>query len=578
MHTDGFALKSPRIADAYVELASYARHGRRCVLLGPSGAGKEHAALYFYQRYAEQMHGTPPFRSVNCGALSAGTAASELFGHVKGAFTGAVQDHTGLFRSAAGGVLFLDEIGDLPTDVVPSLLRALDERHGKARAVGSEKEYDTTGVIVIAATERPAEAMRPALLARLAKQVVIPGLEERAEDLAPAMAFFCARAVAKCRDGQELDARLCKLAKSEPPVTDMRETSTPKLPAWAETLARPLVPLAAKRTWPGNFRALATAVDAAIVCAERGRDAVAFLHSVTRQFECHAPRYSAPHAGPMVASSTFMASCLTRVEPEEEGRLYEHLIGVLPVTAGRDRKAAALSRFLQTRVGKPFMRRDAASAMPGISDRTLLDYLGITERAGLVSRSGGKRQYYHYPPERVAMAGALDFLCSGRFVLPRTEDLDTETAARVHELCAIFKQTHKLFLASADAEKRTACAVRVAGQAGTSGSYLSIESVDSLEQFISLVEQTVMAANGLDISDATIRTLPQRILGSAGFLFHHCQGAAHTLIIDRTDALTTGEQQQILAHLIDAWPWFSFILCGTKMGTELARLCTEHRI
>jgi len=581
MDSDSFPLRSARIISVYDELDRYARHGRRCVLLGPSGAGKEHAARHYHECYAGQNQDKPPFRSVNCGALSVGTAASELFGHVKGAFTGADRDHIGLFRSAAGGVLFLDEIGDLPEDVVPALLRALDQRHGSARAVGSDEEYDTTGVIVIAATEKPPEAIRLALLARLGMQAYVPGLEERPEDLEPAIAFFCVRAVDKCRDGDELNTRLLDLNAHSTHGTmsgpSLHGTLYPNLPAWAGTLAKPLFSLAARRMWPGNFRALSTAVDAAVVCAERGRDGGTFIHSVTQQFERHAPRYSVPRSG-TVGVPAFTTSGWPAVDPEEESRLGEQIRAILPSSAGRDRKAAALARFLQLRSGTRFMCQDAATVIPGVSVRTLQEYLGRLAEAGILSRSGGKGQYYRFPAQQALMAGRADFLGTGQYVLPPAEDLDAETAARVRELVSMLKQTRKLFLAADDTGRRTACAIRLAEAAGQPGSYLALENMESLERLMTHVEETVMVAKGVDATPGSSRPLAQRILSSAGFVFHHCQGAAHTLIIDRTETLTTGEQQQILVHLISAWPWFSFILCGTKMGTELSRLCTEHHL
>ena len=583
MATDGFTLRSRRMLELYKELATYARHGRRCVLFGPSGVGKEHAARHFHQAFARQTPGEPPFKSINCGALSSGTAASELFGHVKGAFTGADRDRKGLFRQAEGGILFLDEIGDLPEDVVPALLRALDPEHGCASALGDDQDYATTGVIVIAATERPPERMRPALLARLGKQVFIPGIEERPEDLAPAIAYFGLRAVSKCRDGRDITDLW---SDEEPPHWHGRARAADASAAgdrppceqrMADDLARPLIPLAAARAWPGNFRALATAVDAAVVCAERSPEPGSFVLAVTRQFERHAPRYSvsrdaSPGATTLAIAAGAAAACAT------EQPLVASLSRLLPATAGRDHKAAALARFLLAHTGIPFMRRDAATALSDLPPRTLLDYLATLERHHLLSRSGGKGQVYHYPPQKAAADAATDFLGLTRFRPPLPAPLDPAVAERLPELLNALRCTRKLFLTGLDEPVRTACAVQVASEAGQRVSYFAIETAGSLEPLLAAVEGALMTEAGLEAAALAQHPLEARILGSSGFVYQHCRDAEHVLILDRTETLATGAQQLHLARLLTAWPWFSFILCGAKMGTELARLCAEHRL
>ncbi|NMM49470.1 sigma-54-dependent transcriptional regulator [Marinigracilibium pacificum] len=118
------------------------------LILGESGTGKEFAAKLIYEKSNRQ---NKPFIAVDCGALSDELAASELFGHVKGSFTGALQDKTGQFEYANGGTLFLDEIGNLSYEVQVKLLRALQEK--KIRKIGSNSDIDIDVRIITATND-----------------------------------------------------------------------------------------------------------------------------------------------------------------------------------------------------------------------------------------------------------------------------------------------------------------------------------------------------------------------------------------------------------------------------------------
>ncbi len=154
------------------------------LITGASGSGKELLARALHEAGSERKG---PMVAVNCGALPEQLLESELFGHVKGAFTGAISDHTGLFRAANGGTLFLDEIGDIPLPLQVKLLRALQER--RIRPIGST-EAVSVDVRIITATNRDLEqgmldgVFREDLFYRLnVVNIHLPSLSERVEDI-----------------------------------------------------------------------------------------------------------------------------------------------------------------------------------------------------------------------------------------------------------------------------------------------------------------------------------------------------------------------------------------------------------
>ncbi|MCR9200597.1 MAG: RNA repair transcriptional activator RtcR [Planctomycetaceae bacterium] len=219
------------------------------LITGPTGAGKTQLARQIYELKRRREQFTGPLVEVNCATLRGDQAMSALFGHSKGAFTGAASARSGLLKRAHGGLLFLDEIGELGSDEQALLLRAIEEQ--RFLPVGSDEEVEVEFQL-IAGTNRnladdvAAGTFREDLLARINLwSFRLPGLAERREDIAPNLDFELDRA----SDSLERRVRMTAEARSE-------------FLQWAES------PHAG---WPGNFRDLSACVTRMATLSDSGR-------------------------------------------------------------------------------------------------------------------------------------------------------------------------------------------------------------------------------------------------------------------------------------------------------------------
>src|SRR6185295_10437952 len=191
---DGIVGVSAALRSLLSEMSKVAPTDSTVLITGETGTGKELIARAIHNR---SRRSSRPFVSVNCAAIPSSLIASELFGHEKGAFTGAVQRRQGRFELAEGGTIFLDEVGELPPEIQVTLLRVLQER--EFERVGGTRPL-RADVRVIAATNRDLEtaiadkAFRSDLYYRLnVFPMVVPSLRERQEDIPLLVEYFTHR-------------------------------------------------------------------------------------------------------------------------------------------------------------------------------------------------------------------------------------------------------------------------------------------------------------------------------------------------------------------------------------------------
>lgn len=252
----GIETRNGRFNRLIERIEHVAVHSRDPVLLtGPTGAGKSQLArrVYELKKARHQIGGA--FVEVNCATLRGDAAMSALFGHVKGAFTGALKDRAGLLRAADGGLLFLDEVGELGLDEQAMLLRALEDK--RFTPFGSDREV-TSDFQLIAGTNRDLServregGFREDLLARLNLWTFrLPGLRERAEDIGPNLDYeleqYTRRQGTRVTMSREVRERFLKFANGP------------------------------EASWRANFRDLNAAVTRMATLAEGGRITEAVL-------------------------------------------------------------------------------------------------------------------------------------------------------------------------------------------------------------------------------------------------------------------------------------------------------------
>ncbi|MGH9679653.1 MAG: sigma-54 interaction domain-containing protein, partial [Candidatus Acidiferrales bacterium] len=235
MNFDEIVGESPALRAVLKQVETVAPTNSTVLIQGETGTGKELVARAIHNLSARREH---TFVKVNCAAIPAGLLESELFGHERGAFTGAIAQRLGRFELAGGGTIFLDEVGDIPLELQPKLLRVLQEQ--EFERVGSMHTIHAD-IRMVAATNRDlnemvaARTFRSDLFYRLhVFPIVVPPLRERQEDIPALVRYF-----------------VQKYARH------MNRT--------IETIPAETLDILARYSWPGNIRELENLIERAVI-------------------------------------------------------------------------------------------------------------------------------------------------------------------------------------------------------------------------------------------------------------------------------------------------------------------------
>ena len=307
----GIITRSPKMEDLLRQARLVAESDASVLIYGESGTGKELLARAIHRASPRRDNS---FVAVNCGAIPEPLLESELFGHTRGAFTGAIHSHKGLFQAADGGTIFLDEIGDMPLALQVKLLRVLQE--GEVRPVGATQSIPVD-VRVISATHRDLDEQkatgqfREDLYYRLnVVSLRLPALAERREDI-PLLATHFLRKLAE---------------RYRKPV-----------PSLAPDAMALLIPA----PWPGNVRQLLNLLEQALALATTGVIPASLVQSALRED----------------------ASVLVPFEEARKQFERDYLVRLLKITGGNVTQAATLAKRNRTEFYKLLQRHRLEPAM-----------------------------------------------------------------------------------------------------------------------------------------------------------------------------------------------------------------------
>ena len=304
MNFENIVGSSPALKHVLELVETVAPSDSTVLLLGETGTGKELIARAIHDRSKRKDR---TFVKLNCAAIPTGLLESELFGHEKGAFTGAITQKIGRMELADQGTLFLDEVGDIPIEIQPKLLRALQEREFERLGSTHTRKLN---VRLIAATNRDLEKMiadrefRSDLYYRLhVFPIQIPPLRKRKEDIPKLVSYF-----------------IQKFAKQMQKKIDLISPVVLKgLKAWE---------------WPGNIRELENFIERAVILT-RGRSLDAPLGELRRTNTVEFPRADHRTFEPVVAERINSQSDKTSVLDGYERRQRDEIIRVLTACKGR---------------------------------------------------------------------------------------------------------------------------------------------------------------------------------------------------------------------------------------------------
>ncbi len=478
----GFAPEDEHTKDLYREVAAFARHGQPVVIFGPTGAGKEFLARHYYntliksefynqnkekwpERFREIRKQYSAFYSgksldIFLGSIKAGVfetinsatiypylAESILFGHEEGSFTGAVMANPGLLESIKYGVLFMDEIGELPKALQSKLLRAIDPETVEGRRLAGKMDYSLRDIIIITATNKPPGEFRKDFYYRIGREVNMKGIDERPKDVTKSIPYFISRAIGKRKDY----AAVINMFG----IRGLRDINklpdTEEVTRFAREMGDMITDEILARKWPGNFRTLRNALESSIFRIENTYDINDFAREFSDYLHHYIAQYStAAFKTSMVEEEYVHGTIFPSSNPEMDRNILDEIDNTNILKDMDYYEKKALSVFLSSTHEKGFRRKDledyykkhdnightSASHIRGRINRLL--NLNMLARAG----KGKSTRYYL----RRSFLEKVSVKNEDVFAVPCTHNYWTDRSNEINILGKVLQTTERVYI------------------------------------------------------------------------------------------------------------------------------------
>jgi DNA-binding NtrC family response regulator len=560
-----FKSQSTAMRRVYEEIEDYAKNGLNCVFFGPRGSGKEILANFYVAKYREARQKTPaiPFHSLDCAGLTHDLAQSELFGHVEGAFTGATASKEGLFQLGEGGIIFLDELGELPRSIQANLLRALDP--GQGRRVGEAKSYDIQDVTVICATEQPEKTIHPALLDRLEGRIKVPGLDERSDDIPAAVEYFTQSGLNRRVDKKDLLLQLI----------GKHDLQSEEGQALVQEIASRIAPIAQSQEWPGNLRTLRINTTLAVIRAKKLSSVRAFATDAVEYFCVHLGQYSRPRGSLNRGESSVREdSALKKPNRPFEWVGSDDILRIMPGIS-EENKVLLLS-FLNETGGHRFKRKNLQAYLKAhgkktTNPRSWLEKMcrvdPATQRA-LLCQEGLKKDVYRRSSEVSAFEKGRS---SKQTFLPLPLDVIWRDSHRRHlnEMCEILTTARILFVSGKQGVGKTVTIEALGTELSSDRAVHYYPFGDhGMAWFLQFLEETLRDRRVTFSIAAEAETMVEKIERLRPKISRLFTGKKCLLILDNVNVLVSPEDKEALLAMVRRWTSLTFILVGEKLANS----------
>jgi len=599
----------------YKEVGAFAKQGQPVVIFGPSGAGKEFLARHYYNTLVEaefytqwkekwkenfsvihktysEVYSTDElkdfrdsikagvFSSINCATIYPHLAESILFGHEKGSFTDAHKTQPGLLESIKCGVLFMDEIGEIPKHIQAKLLRAVDTEISEGKRILGKLTYSLKDLIIISATNQPRERLRDDYYYRMGIEVNIKGIDERPKDVRKSLPYFIGRAIGKRKDY----AAIISMFR----VSGVRNISqlleTQKFKNFTREQSNLISENILNRNWPGNFRALRIAIESSVFRIESANNLYSFSKKFRENLQHYIKQYSVePFSTSILTGKPHPDTLFPSRYPDQDRRIFEKILEVRKLTGLSEYEKQALSIFLSSIHKTGFMRRDLQNYFEKYTNVSHTSEARIRGIINVLAESGVLTQPQRSKNARYTLTDKFLEIVNPEsrdvFKVPEIHSDWSGRDTEIQNLCKDLKNIERIYINAPPRYGKSAFIVMFCRAMKKKNNFyyypLGAEGIKKLfGDMISLLKSKKINPDMEKISKDAVAGLKKYL----GEIFKPKQGAKPVLVIDNAHLLSESDDMATISELADKWSGVIIILVGDKMDNTFQKSFYEIRL